>query len=121
MFILGCLFYILAWITENYFCTILGKIASSFKVVHFPCSNSFFFFLDTSRYCRCDSFSSWFVQKLIFLTKIKGNGAPDVFTTITAIQQDNFGVAIGELVGAGVFITTAIVGSVALVSVAELK
>lgn len=44
-----------------------------------------------------------------------------MFATIAAIQQDNFGVAIGELVGAGVFITTAIVGSVTLVSAAELK
>jgi len=84
----------LAWITEDYFCAILGKIAASFKMP----------------------------PDIAGVTLLAlGNGAPDVFATIAAINQNNFGVAIGELVGAGVFITTAIVGSVALVSAAELK
>jgi sodium/potassium/calcium exchanger 6 len=43
-----------------------------------------------------------------------GNGAPDLFSTFNAMQQSSYGLAIGELFGAATFITTVVVGVVAL-------
>lgn len=43
-----------------------------------------------------------------------GNGAPDIFSTFTAAIQGSFDLAFGEVIGAGVFITTVVVGCVAL-------
>mmetsp|Transcript_5283 Transcript_5283/g.11787 ORF Transcript_5283/g.11787 Transcript_5283/m.11787 type:complete len:850 (-) Transcript_5283:642-3191(-) len=45
-----------------------------------------------------------------------GNGAPDVFSVLAAVQQGQPGLAMGELTGAGVFVTTVVVGAVALAS-----
>jgi len=45
-----------------------------------------------------------------------GNGAPDIFSVYASIKQGGEGtkLAVGELYGAGVFVTTAVVGSVAI-------
>ncbi|KAI9144975.1 Sodium/calcium exchanger protein-domain-containing protein [Paraphysoderma sedebokerense] len=45
-----------------------------------------------------------------------GNGAPDLFSTFTAMKAGSGSLAIGELVGASSFITTMVVGSVAYFS-----
>ena len=45
-----------------------------------------------------------------------GNGAPDLFASFSAIQQGSAGLAIGELLGAGSFIVTCVVGAVAITS-----
>lgn len=44
-----------------------------------------------------------------------GNGSPDVFSTFSALKSDSFALAIGELLGASAFITSIVVGSMALV------
>ncbi|KAL7422914.1 hypothetical protein Q5752_002211 [Cryptotrichosporon argae] len=44
-----------------------------------------------------------------------GNGSPDVFSTFAAVQGGTFGLAVGELIGAASFITSIVVGSIALV------
>eukprot|EP01121_Diplochlamys_sp_Union-15-3_P016359 TRINITY_DN5549_c0_g1_i2.p1 TRINITY_DN5549_c0_g1~~TRINITY_DN5549_c0_g1_i2.p1 ORF type:complete len:495 (-),score=46.60 TRINITY_DN5549_c0_g1_i2:4-1287(-) len=49
-----------------------------------------------------------------------GNGAPDVSTTIIAIHNDSFGTSIGELLGAGMFVTTVVVALVSFFSEANL-
>jgi solute carrier family 24 (sodium/potassium/calcium exchanger), member 6 len=50
-----------------------------------------------------------------------GNGAPDVFSTIVAVNKMHFDIAIGELTGAGVFVTCCVVGAVTLVNQAQLE
>lgn len=50
-----------------------------------------------------------------------GNGAPDVFSTLAGIQGGNFGIAIGELLGAALFASTTIVGTVGLLATCELQ
>jgi sodium/potassium/calcium exchanger 6 len=49
------------------------------------------------------------------------NGAPDVFGTFVAVTQNAYGISVGELLGAGLFVTTVVVGGVALVSVAKVQ
>lgn len=44
-----------------------------------------------------------------------GNGSPDVFSTFSALRSNTFSLAIGELLGAATFITTVVVGAMALV------
>lgn len=44
-----------------------------------------------------------------------GNGAPDVFSTLEAIKIGSTNLAIGELIGAALFITGVVVGSMAIV------
>lgn len=47
-----------------------------------------------------------------------GNGAPDVFSAIAAIgnmKDGDAGLAVGALIGAGIFVTTVVAGSVAIV------
>lgn len=44
-----------------------------------------------------------------------GNGSPDVFSTFASVKSGTFGLAIGELIGAASFITSIVVGSIALV------
>lgn len=45
-----------------------------------------------------------------------GNGSPDIFSTIASVQQNEIGQALGSLLGGGMFVTTVVVGSVALAS-----
>ena len=49
-----------------------------------------------------------------------GNGAPDIFSTFSAFHANAAGLAIGELLGAALFITLCVVGSVSLVGVAKI-
>ncbi|ORX95438.1 hypothetical protein K493DRAFT_351588 [Basidiobolus meristosporus CBS 931.73] len=44
-----------------------------------------------------------------------GNGAPDVFTTFSALKANSSGLAFGELIGAAAFISSVVVGSMAIV------
>jgi Ca2+/Na+ antiporter len=41
-----------------------------------------------------------------------GNGSPDVFSTVAAIQQGKFDIALNELTGSGCFVTMVVVGAV---------
>ncbi|KNC97046.1 uncharacterized protein SPPG_07444 [Spizellomyces punctatus DAOM BR117] len=43
-----------------------------------------------------------------------GNGAPDLFSTFSAMRAETAGLAIGELLGAAMFITLVVVGAVAI-------
>lgn len=45
-----------------------------------------------------------------------GNGAPDLFSTFAAMRVGSGSLAIGELVGSAFFITSAVAGSMAIVS-----
>jgi len=45
-----------------------------------------------------------------------GNGAPDVSSTFAAVTSHTFNIAIGELLGAGLFVTTAVVAAVSFAS-----
>lgn len=49
-----------------------------------------------------------------------GNGAPDVFTSISGIGSGDFDIVIGELLGASVFISTVILGTVILCADVEV-
>ncbi len=49
------------------------------------------------------------------------NGAPDVFGTVVAVKEFSYGISAGELLGAGLFVTTIVVGAVALVSKATVQ
>ena len=52
-----------------------------------------------------------------------GNGAPDIFSVISAVRASHggeAGLAIGELFGAGMFITTVIVGTISLIKPCDL-
>lgn len=44
-----------------------------------------------------------------------GNGSPDVFSTFVSVREGTFGLAVGELIGAASFITSIVVGSIAMV------
>lgn len=44
-----------------------------------------------------------------------GNGSPDVFSTFVSMRQGTFGLAVGELIGAASFITSIVVGSIAMI------
>ncbi|KAL1409897.1 hypothetical protein Q8F55_003896 [Vanrija albida] len=44
-----------------------------------------------------------------------GNGSPDVFSTFVAVREGTLGLAVGELIGAASFITSIVVGSIAMV------
>ncbi|KAJ3175248.1 hypothetical protein HDU87_006330 [Geranomyces variabilis] len=45
-----------------------------------------------------------------------GNGAPDIISTFSAMTADTAGLAIGELLGAAMFVTFVVVGVIAMVS-----
>ncbi|ORX84722.1 hypothetical protein BCR32DRAFT_200662, partial [Anaeromyces robustus] len=45
-----------------------------------------------------------------------GNGAPDVFSTFSSFKVNSGGLAMGELIGASLFVTILVVGSISLVS-----
>ncbi len=49
---------------------------------------------------------------------LKGNGSPDLFSALTAIENikdGDVGLAIGALFGAGLFVSTVVVGSICFV------
>lgn len=45
-----------------------------------------------------------------------GNGAPDVFGTFSAFKANSGGLAIGELIGASLFVTILVIGCISLVA-----
>ncbi|KAI8906512.1 Sodium/calcium exchanger protein-domain-containing protein [Powellomyces hirtus] len=45
-----------------------------------------------------------------------GNGAPDILSTFSAMTADTAGLAIGELLGAAMFVTFVVVGAIAIVN-----
>ena len=51
-----------------------------------------------------------------------GNSSPDVFSDLAAVQSaKDFALAIGELMGASMFLTTVVLGAVILFSTQEGK
>ncbi|XP_027024264.2 mitochondrial sodium/calcium exchanger protein isoform X2 [Tachysurus fulvidraco] len=83
------LFLILGLIASEFFCPNLSTISFTLRLTHN-------------------------VAGVTFLAL--GNGAPDVFSAMAAFSRpQTAGMAIGSLFGAGIFVTTVVAGSVALV------
>uniref|UniRef100_A0AAX7SWS5 Sodium/calcium exchanger membrane region domain-containing protein n=1 Tax=Astatotilapia calliptera TaxID=8154 RepID=A0AAX7SWS5_ASTCA len=83
------LFIILGLTASKFFCPNLSAISSSLRLTHN-------------------------VAGVTFLAL--GNGAPDIFSAIAAFSHPHTaGLAVGALFGAGIFVTTVVAGSVALV------
>ncbi|XP_077456347.1 mitochondrial sodium/calcium exchanger protein [Stigmatopora argus] len=83
------LFVILGLIASKFFCPNLSAISTSLRLTHN-------------------------VAGVTFLAL--GNGAPDIFSAIAAFSHPHTaGLAVGALFGAGIFVTTVVAGSVALV------
>uniref|UniRef100_A0AAR2IRD1 Sodium/calcium exchanger membrane region domain-containing protein n=1 Tax=Pygocentrus nattereri TaxID=42514 RepID=A0AAR2IRD1_PYGNA len=86
---LGIFLYVSSFIGCPHFCPNLSAISSSLRLTHN-------------------------VAGVTFLAL--GNGAPDVFSAMAAFSRpQTAGLAIGALFGAGIFVTTVVAGSVALV------
>ncbi|XP_029366162.1 mitochondrial sodium/calcium exchanger protein [Echeneis naucrates] len=85
-----CLFVILGLAASKFFCPNLSAISTSLHLTHN-------------------------VAGVTFLAL--GNGAPDIFSAVAAFSHPHTaGLAIGALFGAGIFVTTVVAGSVALVN-----
>lgn len=83
------LFIILGLCASKFFCPNLSAISTSLRLTHN-------------------------VAGVTFLAL--GNGAPDIFSAMAAISRPHTaGLAVGALFGAGIFVTTVVAGSVALV------
>ncbi|XP_073693109.1 mitochondrial sodium/calcium exchanger protein [Garra rufa] len=83
------LFLVLGLIASDFFCPNLSAISSTLRLTHN-------------------------VAGVTFLAL--GNGAPDVFSAMAAFSRpQTAGLAIGALFGAGIFVTTVVAGSIALV------
>ncbi|XP_026866278.2 mitochondrial sodium/calcium exchanger protein isoform X2 [Electrophorus electricus] len=83
------LFLVLGLIASEFFCPNLSAISSTLRLTHN-------------------------VAGVTFLAL--GNGAPDVFSAMAAFSHpQTAGLAIGALFGAGIFVTTVVAGSIALV------
>ncbi|XP_061842423.1 mitochondrial sodium/calcium exchanger protein [Nerophis lumbriciformis] len=83
------LFFILGLTASKFFCPNLSAISTSLHLTHN-------------------------VAGVTFLAL--GNGAPDIFSAIAAFSRPHTaGLAVGALFGAGIFVTTVVAGSVALV------
>ncbi|KAK7934074.1 hypothetical protein WMY93_004970 [Mugilogobius chulae] len=83
------LFIILGLTASKFFCPNLSAISTSLRLTHT-------------------------VAGVTFLAL--GNGAPDIFSAMAAISRPHTaGLAVGALFGAGIFVTTIVAGSVALV------
>ncbi|KAJ8312707.1 hypothetical protein KUTeg_010080 [Tegillarca granosa] len=70
-------------------------------------------FIDYTTFVYCDFDPDLGVTFLAF-----GNGAPDIFSAIAAIgnaKNGDAGLAIGALFGAGVFVTTVVAGTIAVI------
>ena len=90
---LVALFYILGEAAESHFCPMLSEISSALRMSPDLAGMSILAF---------------------------GNGAPDVFSSIAAFQQNNVDVLIGSMLGAGAFITHLIVGAIGVTANARL-
>ncbi|XP_051505604.1 mitochondrial sodium/calcium exchanger protein isoform X1 [Myxocyprinus asiaticus] len=83
------LFLVLGLIASDFFCPNLSAISSTLRLTHNVAGVTFLAF---------------------------GNGAPDVFSAMAAFSHpQTAGLAIGALFGAGIFVTTVVAGSIALV------
>ena len=83
------------------FFLLLGFAASSFLV---PCLNTL-----------CNNLNiPPDIAGLTFMAL--ANGAPDIMSTYAAVSQQAFGISVGELLGAGVFVQTVVLASVALLA-----
>ncbi|XP_059388919.1 mitochondrial sodium/calcium exchanger protein-like [Carassius carassius] len=83
------LFLLLGLVASDFFCPNLSAISSTLKLTHN-------------------------VAGVTFLAL--GNGAPDVFSAMAAFSHpQTAGLAVGALFGAGIFVTTVVAGSIALV------
>eukprot|EP00727_Mastigamoeba_balamuthi_P003253 m51a1_g12925 hypothetical protein (204) ;mRNA; f:1772-3069 len=91
---LTVLFYAMAEIAESHSCPMLSSLSESLKM-------------------------SPDLAGLTFLAF--GNGGADVFSSFAAIVDGDFGITMGQLLGAGCLITTVVVGAIALVSPLQLK
>lgn len=86
---LFALFLLLGLIASDFFCPNLSAISSTLRLTHN-------------------------VAGVTFLAL--GNGAPDVFSAMAAFSHpQTAGLAVGALFGAGIFVTTVVAGSIALV------
>jgi len=88
------LFYMLSQAAESHFCPMLSEISSALRMSPDLAGMSILAF---------------------------GNGAPDVFSSIAAFQQNDVGVLVGEMTGAGAFITHVIVGAIGVISSVTLR
>jgi len=88
------LFYMLSQAAESHFCPMLSEISCALRMSPDLAGMSILAF---------------------------GNGAPDVFSSIAAFQQRNVGVLVGEMTGAGAFITHVIVGAIGVTSKVTLR
>jgi solute carrier family 24 (sodium/potassium/calcium exchanger), member 6 len=92
--VLVFLFYLLGKIAEDFFVPTLARISELLKL-------------------------SQNVAGVTFLAF--GNGAPDVFSSLAAIITSSSGIAFGALLGAGVFVTTVVIGAVVLARPAQVN
>eukprot|EP01051_Picozoa_sp_SAG22_P004257 SAG22_NODE_224_length_14744_cov_7.467668_3_plen_538_part_00 len=92
--ILGLLFMILGSTAEDYFCPALASLSEMLSLQ----------------------------PRVAGVTLLAlGNGAPDVFSIISSVKADQVSMAVGEVTGAGNFVTTAVVGGVCIVTSDGLK
>lgn len=87
------LFYLLGKAADDYFCATLQLIADYLRM--------------------SDEVAGMTILAL-------GNGSPDVSSTLIALKNNDYGIAIGELLGAGLFVSCVVVGVVGL-SVGEFE
>ena len=102
--ILVLLLSLLASTADDYFCVVMDSIVDK---LHIPPSIAGLHSL---------SHSSVGVTFLAF-----GNGAPDVFSLIISVLSGLTEIGVGANVGAGLFITTVVAGSVAVFSNCEVN
>ena len=88
------IFYLLGMAAEDYFCPILSVISDRMNL-------------------------SPDVAGITILAL--GNGSPDVFSTFVAVTNDQFPLSIGALIGAGCFVTMAVVGAVVFVAPCKVQ
>ena len=94
IFELVYLFFLLGISAEKYLCPALAYISDSLHVPHD-------------------------VAGITFLAL--GNGSADVFGTFAAVKQYSYGISVGALLGAGLFVQTIVLAAVALVSEARVQ
>ncbi|KAI8807628.1 Sodium/calcium exchanger protein-domain-containing protein [Cladochytrium replicatum] len=98
-FRLGALFFLLLWLAMIFMT--LATAASHFLAVNLSNISAWLRLSETIAGVTLAAF---------------GNGAPDLFTTFSAMNANIAGLALGELIGAASFITMVVVGIVAVIS-----
>lgn len=97
------LIILLAWLALLF--SALGTVAGAFLAVNLGAVAQYLHMSDT-------------LAGVTFLAL--GNGAPDIFSTIAAMNKSSSNLAIGELAGAAAFVTSVIPGSMALIHVFDV-